>query len=316
LSYSITEGEREGFESVVLRSDVYDLESEWVVGAGMVGCSLRHGGEELLGQRGGLAGYVERGSSFGIPLLAPWANRLSGLTYSAAGRDVDLDAGRTPLKLDGNGLPMHGLLTASPLWEVEEQGAGEGGAFVVAALDFGAHGELLAGFPFPHRLVVSARITEGVLVVDTDLEATGDMAVPVSFGWHPYLTLPGVGRSAWEVDMPVRRRAMLDERGLPTGDIEEVDRIAGALGDDAYDDLFPDLHSLTTFALAGGGRRLEVRFAWGYPVAQVYAPPGEPFICFEPMTAPTDALRSGHGLRYVAPGATFSARFAIAVAGA
>jgi galactose mutarotase-like enzyme len=313
MSYEVIEGERDGFASVILRSPRADLEAEWVPGAGMVGCSLRHRGEELLGQRGGLGGYVERGSSFGIPLLAPWANRLSGLRYEAAGKEVELDPSRTPLKLDGNGLPMHGLLTASPLWSVEEQGAGDGGAFVVAALDFGAREELLAGFPFPHRLVVAARVTDGVLVVDSDLEATGDVPVPVSFGWHPYLTLPGVGREEWEVDMPVRARAVLDERGLPTGRIEEAGRIAGALGSDAYDDLFPDLHPLTTFAVAGGGRRLEVRFGWGYPVAQVYAPPGEPFICFEPMTAPTNALVRGEGLRCVAPGETFTARFAIAV---
>ena len=45
---------------------------------GMVGRSLRHRGEEMLGQRGGLEAYAARGSSFGLPLLHPWANRLDG----------------------------------------------------------------------------------------------------------------------------------------------------------------------------------------------------------------------------------------------
>ena len=49
------------------------------------------------------------------------------------------------------------------------------------------------------------------------------------------------------------------------------------------------------FALEGGGRRIEVEFEAGYPVAQVYAPPGEDYVCFEPMTAPIDALVSGDG---------------------
>ena len=40
--------------------------------------SLTHRGEELLGQRGGLPAYRERGATFGIPLLHPWANRLDG----------------------------------------------------------------------------------------------------------------------------------------------------------------------------------------------------------------------------------------------
>ena len=66
------------------------------------------------------------------------------------------------------------------------------------------------------------------------------------------------------------------------------------------------------FAVEGGGRRIEVAFEEGYPVAQVYAPPDQDFICFEPMTAPT-ALASGDGLRHAEPGATFSAAFSIDV---
>jgi aldose 1-epimerase len=45
----------------------------------------------------------------------------------------------------------------------------------------------------------------------------------------------------------------------------------------------------------------------------VFSPRGKDFICFESMTAPTNALRSGVGLRRVAPGDTFSATFSISV---
>jgi aldose 1-epimerase len=48
-------------------------------------------------------------------------------------------------------------------------------------------------------------------------------------------------------------------------------------------------------------------------VAQVFSPPGEQFICFEPMTAPVNALRTGAGLRRAVPGAPFAASFSIAV---
>ena len=51
----------------------------------------------------------------------------------------------------------------------------------------------------------------------------------------------------------------------------------------------------------------------GYRYAQVFAPPDQPVICFEPMMAPVDALRSHHGLRGVPPGATASATFALRV---
>jgi aldose 1-epimerase len=40
---------------------------------------------------------------------------------------------------------------------------------------------------------------------------------------------------------------------------------------------------------------------------------GAPFICFEPMTAPTNALCSGLGVRSIAPGGAFTAVFTIGV---
>ena len=41
--------------------------------------------------------------------------------------------------------------------------------------------------------------------------------MPVAFGYHPYLRLPGAPREAWEVTLPVRAHAELDDRGIPTG---------------------------------------------------------------------------------------------------
>jgi aldose 1-epimerase len=54
-----------------------------------------------------------------------------------------------------------------------------------------------------------------------------------------------------------------------------------------------------------------VRFDERFPFAQVYSPPGAEFICFEPMTAPTNALRSGKDLPVVEPGQTFTATWTV-----
>ena len=43
----------------------------------MIGTSLSDDGVELLGQRRGLDAYVTNGKTMGIPILYPWANRLS-----------------------------------------------------------------------------------------------------------------------------------------------------------------------------------------------------------------------------------------------
>jgi galactose mutarotase-like enzyme len=57
-----------------------------------------------------------------------------------------------------------------------------------------------------------------------------------------------------------------------------------------------------------------VEFATGYDFAQVYGPADQELICFEPMTAPTNALAGGGGrIRTIEPGGRFTARFLVAL---
>ena len=75
-------------------------------------------------------------------------------------------------------------------------------------------------------LVVEARLSGRTLTIETELRETGGAPAPVSFGYHPYVCLPGVPRAEWEVALPLRRRALLDERGIPTGEAEPFDPAA------------------------------------------------------------------------------------------
>jgi aldose 1-epimerase len=286
-----------------------DLEATFVPEVGMVGTSLRHRGAELLDRQAGLAAYARTGAVMGIPLLHPWANRLAGHRYRAGGQDVRLPAGPPLVRCEEHGLPIHGLLAASPHWQPTEIS----GARLRARLDFSAHPVLLAAFPFPHELRLDVALGPDALRIATTLSATGDAAVPVSFGFHPYLRLPGVPRSEWEVGLPERRHLIADERGIPTGAGARQPAERFTLAARTFDDGYDGLRAGAAFTLAGGGRRIAVRFERGYPVGQVFAPAGGPFICFEPMTAPTNALRSGDGLRWVEPGSEFTAVFSIAV---
>ena len=65
------------------------------------------------------------------------------------------------------------------------------------------------------------------------------------------------------------------------------------------------------FAVWAAGRGVALELLEGYPFAQIYAPRGRDFICFEPMTAPTNALRSGDGLSVLAPGEEYRASFRV-----
>jgi aldose 1-epimerase len=312
-------GEREidGFPVLTLASAAAGgIEAAFAHGAGMVCCSLRHRGEELLGQRYGLRAYADECRTMGIPLLYPWANRLGSRRFALAGREVVVDPRRTPVRLDPQGLPMHGLLAGARGWRVRRHEALADGAVLTAELDFGADPALTAAFPFPHDLELEATLDGATLTIATTVRASQDSVVPVAFGFHPYLRLPGVARAEWEVAIPVRERLALDERMLPTGEREQVRVRAGPLGARTFDDAYTAPPGGESFVLAGGGRRLELSFSAGYPYAQVFAPAEDDVVAYEPMTAPTNALvAGGDRLVMLAPGESYRAVFALSVSG-
>src|SRR5258705_293531 len=85
-----------------------------------------------------------------------------------------------------------------------------------------ATADLVAAFPFPHRLTLDATLSGRTLEMRTTLKPTGVTPVPVSFGFHPYLRIPGVARRHWRVELPALRHLEVDHLGLPTGKAEPV----------------------------------------------------------------------------------------------
>jgi aldose 1-epimerase len=292
---------------VTLQDPSSELEAQFVPDAGMIGISLTDTGVELLGQRRGLDAYVAAGKTMGIPILYPWANRLGANTYTAEGTTVTLTAGQHGLRTDPNGLPIHGVLAAYPNWRVTHESANE----LTAEVDFGDQ-DLLASFPFPHRLALTVTLFERTLRLRTSVTPSGDRAVPLCFGFHPYLQLPDVPRDQWIIATPPLRHLKLDRQGLPTGETAHQPAITEPLGDKAFDDGYDEVAEGAVFAVSGGGRRIEVHFEQGYAAAQIFAPSSESVVCFEPMTAPTDALRRG-GYPTAEPGGWGVAQFSIRV---
>jgi galactose mutarotase-like enzyme len=311
--YAVALSSREGFGTVQLRDEATALEAELVPAAGMLVSSLRHRGAELLWQGEGVGAYAGDGAFMGVPVLHPWANRLARFTYELDGRVGVLRPDSPAVTLDALGQPIHGLLGASALWEVREARATPAGAHLVAQLDFGAHDELLRGFPFPHRVRIDALLHDNALTIKTTVRNTGDAPVPLAFGYHPYLQLPGVDRREWQVVLPVTSRMVLDERMIPIGESVPVVPYVGAVGARSWDDAFDGLRRPARFQLRGGGRIIELELSRGYRYAQVFSPPGAPFICFEPMAAPANALVTGAGLERVASGRQASASFVVRV---
>ncbi|OBB72116.1 aldose 1-epimerase [Mycobacterium sp. 852014-52144_SCH5372336] len=296
------------FDAVTLRDPSSDLTATFVPSAGMIGTSLAESGDEFLGQRRGLTAYVNNGKTMGIPILYPWANRLSANSYEVDGSVVTLTPGANGVRTDEHGAPIHGVLAAYPGWKVTTRTEN----VLTAELDYGADAQLLASFPFPHLLTQHVMLDDRTLTIETTVTPTSSAAVPLCFGYHPYLKIPGVPREEWTLSTPAMRHLPVDDNGIPTGAHEQWPGGAEQLKITAYDDGFDQVPEGAVFTLTDGERRIEVRFETGYPAAQLFAPPDDDLIGIEPMAAPTDSLRRG-GYRKAAPGKPETARFSITV---
>jgi aldose 1-epimerase len=276
-------------EFVTLRDPSSSLTATYVPAAGMICTSLADDGVELLGQRRGLDAYVTDRKTMGIPLLYPWANRLSGTTYEVDGAVVSLTVGSDGVRADEHGAPIHGVLAAYPGWAVTARSENT----ITAELDFGTDPRLLASFPFPHMLSQHITLADQTLTIETTVTPTTAASVPLCFGYHPYFAIPDVPRAEWTLTAPAMRHLPVDSRGIPTGESEGWDGRTGPLGNTTYDDGFDEVSEGAVFTVTGGDRRIEVTFEKGYPAAQLFAPPGEGLVAVEPMAAPTDALTRG-----------------------
>ncbi len=304
-------------ETLHLRDQRSALVAEFVPAAGMLCRSLRHRGEELLAQNAGVGAYAQFGKTMGIPLLYPWANRLADFDYSAGGHSVRIPHDPALVHCDAAGLPIHGAIPSLMTWEPVDAGErSPSGApsSLSARLDWSdAQPELFELFPFRHELRYDASLHDSCLQIDVTVDACGADAVPLAFGFHPYLAPPGAARQRWTVELPAMRALALDARQIPVGPARELAAERFQLDAREFDDGFDALAEPARFSVAAAGRLLELTFTRGYPCAQVFAPVGGQFICFEPMTAPANALRSGEGLRLLAPGERFAASFQLAV---
>ena len=179
-------------------------------------------------------------------------------------------------------------------------------------LDYAGKPRLLASFPFPHLLTQQVTLADRTLTIETIVMPTTAASVPLCFGYHPYLRIPGVPRKEWLLQTPTMRHLPVDNWGIPTGATEDWTGATEPLGNSVYDDGFDQVPAGAVFALSGGDHRIEVKYEKGYSAAQIFAPRNDDVVGIEPMAAPTDSLRRGN-YRSAAAGKPETARFSIKV---
>jgi aldose 1-epimerase len=240
-------------------------------------------------------------------VLAPWPNRLGDGRYEFSGRRAQV-----PLDEPARGNAIHGLVRWMP-WRLE--------ALAQNVVTVCCPLYPTPAYPFRLDLAVEYRLGRHGLTVTTTASNPGDAALPFGLGFHPYLTVGTPRIDAAVLTLPAQSRLVLDDRGLPTGEVRPVEgteydfRTGRAIGptrlDTAFSDLARDEGGLAWASLVDPGSERSVsvwvddRFTtlMGY-TGDTLADPmrRRTSVAIEPMTCPPDAFRSGRLLIVLEPG--------------
>lgn len=251
----------------------------------------------------------------GNPVLAPWANRIEGDAYWVNGKKYVVNDALGNIRRDGNKNPIHGLLMFSDKWRISESGC---------EIDFSRYPDLMAQFPFAHVMSIQYRLRQGSLEVLTSLRNNSMDPMPAGIGYHPYFKIHDAPRDQWKVHLAAKDHMLLSKTLIPTGQVEPVKTadlsLAGTQLDDVYTSLIRGPDGQAHFSVAGVKEKITVSYGPKYPVAVVYAPQGRDFICFEPMSGPTNAFNLFHAgvwkdLAMIPPGGQWSESFTITPSG-
>jgi aldose 1-epimerase len=240
-------------------------------------------GKDLVRTSATLADFQARPGFNGMPILAPFANRLDETAFYANGKkynfDLELGNVRGPI-------PSTGYVNGSKAWQLVEAKADQRSAWVSCRLDFYKNPLFMAQFPFAHTITMTYRVSDGALEVHTRLDNLSTDPMPAVIGFHPIFELPDGNRNDWTVSLDAKTHWIEIPQRLPTGETQPIESFFGsdrtaiqlkkyALIDDVFTDLIRDANGRATMKLMYSGKELHVSLgpkfktvlAWSTPLA-------------------------------------------------
>ena len=214
----------------------------------------------------------------GIPLLAPFANRLDEPAFYANGKKYNFDMELGNVR---GTIPIHGFLSNTKDWKLVEAKADGKSAWVTNKLDFYRNPQWMKQFPFAHTLEMTYRLVDGVLEVKTVIENLSLEPMPVAIGFHPYFQLTDSTREDWVLSVGAKTHWLLADNKIPTGETESADKFftnrkAAALKDLDLDHVFGDLErdaqGRAVVSVKGKTQQLDVLLGPNFRAIVLYSP--------------------------------------------
>ncbi len=230
--------------------------------------------------------------------LMPFANRIAHGRFRIGARAVQLQP-----NAPDQAHPLHGQAWREP-WTIEALEA----EHLALVYDY-TGGE----WPWAYRARQVFTLSKSGLEVVLELQNHAAEPMPAGIGWHPYLRRTPAAR----LRAMVEGVWLADEQCLPTalarpGQIWDF-RSAAPVPQTLVDHCYSGWNGRVELVLPEA--QLCVRIEAQEPLRwlHVYSPPGEAFLCIEPVSHMPDALNRAEppavsGLRLLAPGETLRAR--------
>jgi aldose 1-epimerase len=249
-------------------------------------------------------GNVSKMSSF---LLVPFSNRLPDARFTFRGKTYQLKP-NTP---EGNA--QHGDVRRRP-WRVQASSATQ----LECSLNTREFDDF--NYPFPFSCAVSYVLNGVRFETQFNLTNTGEEAMPVGFGFHPYfsrtLTAPDE-----PVELSVRLTHVYEElvptrTAVPTPSELSFARIR-PLADTVLNHCFTGWDGKALIRWARSGIALNIEASEPLRHVILFSPAGEPFFAVEPVSNATNGFNlyaagyPGSGTIVLEPGETTTGRFAL-----
>lgn len=247
-------------------------------------------------------------------LLMPWPNRVAGGRWAHGGATHQL-----ALTEPAAGNAIHGLVR----WASWTAVVHEADWLTVAHR---LHPQ--PGWPGTLDLRVRYALADDGLTVTTEAVNVGAEPCPYGTGAHPYLTLGTPSVDSLVLALPAQTRLTADDHGIPTGAVPVTGSrydftLPRAIGAGVLDTGFTDLRrdhdelARAVIATADGAQRMTLWVDGAYTHLMVFTGdtlgPGarRRGLAIEPMSCPPNALATGEGLVWLAPGEGHTARWGL-----
>ena len=224
-------------------------------------------GQNLVRTSASLESFLQNSGLNGMPLLAPFANRLDETAFYANGKkynfDLELGNVRGPI-------PATGYVNGSKAWQLVEYKADGKSAWVTCRLDFYKIPVFMKQFPFAHIITLTYRVADGALEIRTRLDNLSNEPMPAVIGFHPIYELPDGNRDDWMVSVDAKTHWIEIPQRLPTGETQPIENFFSAdkdhtkihlknyaLIDDVFSDLIRDANGRATVRLMYNGKELD-----------------------------------------------------------